>query len=312
MFSRDSRLPLIVVVGPTAVGKTKYAIQLAKELNGEIISADSRLFYRGMDIGTAKPSATELASVPHHLIDVAEPDDTWSLQKFQEEAKKIIDSLHGSGKVPLLVGGTGQYIRAITQAWEIPKQKPNEELRQILNEWGRLVGHEGLHDRLAVLDPVAADNIDARNVRRTVRALEVVLSTGIKFSNQRIQGESEYRVLVLGLTRPRPELYERIDQRIEKMLDQGFVEEVKHLLELGYSPDLSSMSAIGYKQIADYINGDISLKEAVVLIKRFTRQYVRRQANWFKPNASDITWLEVNNDLVESMFGTAKEFLSII
>ena len=252
---------LILIVGPTAVGKTELAIQLAEKLNGEIISADSRLFYRGMDIGTAKPSREELARVPHYLIDIVNPDETLSLAVFQEKAKHIIADIHARGKLPFLVGGTGQYVRAVTQGWTPPEVVADVRMRDELERMKDKNSEEWLHAKLNILDPEAAAKIDARNVRRTVRALEVILTTGRKFSEQRGQVDSPYHLITIGLTRPRPELYQRVDERIDAMFANGLVDEVKSLLANGYSPTLPSMSAIGYREIAAYIRGEISLDE---------------------------------------------------
>jgi tRNA dimethylallyltransferase len=295
--------PLVVLIGPTAVGKTETAIHLAERLNGEIVSADSRTFYRGMDIGTAKPASEERARVPHHLIDIADPDEAWSLAAFQEAACAVIDAIHARGKLPLLVGGTGQYVRAITQGWIIPRQEPDTRLRTALEQWAEEIGGERLHAGLARLDPGAAANIEWRNVRRTVRALEVIFRTGQRFSEQRLRGRARYRSLIVGLIRPRPALYERIDARIEKMLAAGLVEEVRGLLAQGFSPDLPSLSAIGYREIVQHLQGDFPLEEAVRLIKRNTRQFVRRQANWFKADDPEIRWIEAGPEAVEKIVG---------
>jgi len=292
---------LLVLVGPTAVGKTETAIQLAERLNGEIVSADSRTFYRGMDIGTAKPTPKERARIPHHLIDIADPDEVWSLATFQEAAYLAIDSIHALGKLPLLVGGTGQYVHAITQGWIIPRQRPDTRLRAALERWAEEIGGERLHAGLAKLDPGAAAKIDWRNVRRTVRALEVIFRTGQRFSEQRRRGHERYRILIVGLTRPRPELYARIDARIEKMLAAGLVEEVRGLLAQGFSANLPSLSAIGYREIVQHLQGEFPLDEAIRLIKRNTRQFVRRQANWFKADDPDIRWFEAEPEAVEQI-----------
>jgi tRNA dimethylallyltransferase len=291
------------------VGKTEISIALAERLNGEIISADSRLFYRGMDIGTAKPGPKERKRVPHHLIDVAEPDQIWSLATFQQRAQQAIDSVHARGRLPYLVGGTGQYLRAVTQGWKIPEVKPDMRLREALEKWAELVGPEGLHTRLASLDPDAAGRIDYRNLRRTVRALEVILTTGRRFSDQRRKGPSPYCLLQLGLMRPRQELYARIDARIEAMLEAGFVDEVRGLLERGYSPELATLSAIGYGEIIEYLQGNITMEEAVTLIKRATRTFVRRQANWFKPDDPDIHWFTIGPDTLEEMERIIRDWL---
>lgn len=294
----DRRPPLVVILGPTAVGKTAVSVALARKLNGEIVSADSRLFYRGMDIGTAKPTTEEQAAVPHHLIDVTEPNRPWSLALFQSEARKIIDEIHRRGKVPFLVGGTGQYVRAVTEEWSVPPVEPDPELRAILEAWAREITPQGLHERLAELDPDAAANIDYRNLRRTVRALEVIFRTGKKFSTLRQRHESPYRVIKVGLNIPRPELYRRIDERIEAMLAAGLVAEVRSLLEKGYDPSLPALSAIGYRELIPYVMGEISLEDAVAQIKRNTRIYVRRQANWFKANDPEIRWFEMDGNTV--------------
>jgi tRNA dimethylallyltransferase len=293
--------PLIILVGPTAVGKTETAIAIAERIDAEIISADSRTFYRGMDIGTAKPSRAEQARIPHHLIDVANPDEIWSLATLLETVYATIDAIHARGKLPLLVGGTGQYVRAIAQGWQIPRQAPDPRLRKALERWGEVIGGERLHRGLTILDPVAAGQMDWRNVRRTIRALEVIYWTGRRFSEQRQRGDVRYRIIQIGLTRPRAELYTRIDARIEQMMEAGWVEEVRALLAQGYSPALPSLSAIGYREIIQHLMGEHSLEEAVLLIKRHTRQFVRRQANWFKPNAPDIRWFTASSETVEEI-----------
>jgi tRNA dimethylallyltransferase len=300
---------VVVILGPTAVGKTEISLQLAERLDGEIVSADSRLLYRGMDIGTAKPSTEELERVPHHLIDVAEPDEVWSLAVFQKEARRAIHSIHKQGRLPFLVGGTGQYLRAVTEGWQPPTVSPSEQLRKALENWAGEIGTEALHRRLAALDPWAASSIDHRNLRRTVRALEVIFLSGKRFSEQRRRGESPYRTLQLGLTRLRSELYPRIDQRIEAMLEAGLVDEVKRLLEKGYSPELPTLSAIGYKEIIAHLQGEISLDEAIRLIKRNTRIYVRRQANWFKVNDPDIAWFEAGPETVDELEKIIRDWL---
>ena len=290
------RPPLIVIVGPTAVGKTELAIKLAERLNGEIVSADSRLFYRGMDIGTAKPSAAEMARVRHHLIDVAAPDDIWSLAVFQEAASAAIADIHNRGKLPLLVGGTGQYIRAVTQGWTPPEVTPNPQLRSVLEGLAEEHNAYWLHDKLRLLDPLAAEKIDARNVRRTVRALEVIFSTGQRFSAQGGTSDSPYRLTSIGLMRPRPALYERVDARIESMFANGLLDEVRALLQKGYAPTLPTMSAIGYRECVAVLQGSMTLEEAKVQIRKMTRIFVRRQSNWFKEDDPQIRWFEMDDD----------------
>lgn len=305
MPSADRRLPLIAVVGATGVGKTEVAIWLAEKWNGEIISADSRLLYRGMDIGTAKPSREQLARIPHHLVDVTDPDETWSLALFQQEAARKIEAIQARGKLPILVGGTGQYMNAIIAGWQPPSLPPQPKLRAVLENWAERIGKEGLHARLAVVDPEAAANIDARNLRRTLRALEVIFSTGSKFSAQRRKGESSYRVLQLGLARPRAELYARVDARIDGMLAAGWLDEVRGLLAKGYSSELPSLSAIGYRELIRHLRGELTLDEAVSEIKRVTHSFVRRQNTWFKASDPNITWIDLAQPDFETKFYAA-------
>jgi tRNA dimethylallyltransferase len=300
-MSEKKKSPLVVILGPTAVGKTAVSISLARRFEAEIISADSRLLYRGMDIGTAKPTPEEMGDVPHHLIDVADPDEIWSLALYQKEAYRVIDDVLARGKLPFLVGGTGQYIRSLLEGWLIPPQAPDHKLRDFLTDWASEIGPDVLHQKLALLDPAAAKIIDYRNVRRTVRALEVIFRTGERFSDLRDRQTPRYRNIILGIARPREVLYDRVDRRIQMMLDAGLVEEVDSLLAAGYSPDLPTMSAIGYREITQFLSGEISLAEAVEIIQRKTRIFVRRQANWFKPDDRRIHWFDAGPDLVEEM-----------
>jgi tRNA dimethylallyltransferase len=311
MLSISKDKPLIVLLGPTASGKTDTAIQIAKRINGEIISCDSRLFYRGMDIGTAKPSSDEFAMVPHHMINIADPDKPLSLAVYQEMCVKIIAQLHKNGKIPILVGGTGQYIYSITEAWQIPEQEPDNALRKVLEKISKEHGTIELFRYLEVLDPLAAFTIDKRNIRRVVRALEVIFLTGHKFSDLKNKGSSPYQLIQIGIQWPREELYKRIDQRIDQMLTDGLVSEVQGLLNKGYTPDLPGMSAIGYNEITLYLNGKLTLSEAVMLIKRKTRQFVRRQSNWFKLEDPQIYWFSPESNMVDRMVQKINTLLSI-
>lgn len=285
--------PLVVVVGPTGVGKTECSLFLAEQLNGEIVSADSRLFYRGMDVGTAKPSKADLQRIPHHLIDVCDLNETWSLGRFQQEAQEAIDDILSRGKQPFLVGGTGQYVQAIVEGWVPPSVEPNERLRLVLTQYASEVGRDALHRKLSMLDRAAAENIDPRNVRRTIRALEVIFSTGRRFSDLRRRDDPLYPSIIIGLTRPRAVLYQRIDDRIDQMISSGLVDEVRWLLSQGISRDFPAMSAIGYREIVSYLHGEISFEAAVAEMKKRTRQFVRRQANWFKLNDPNIFWFDL-------------------
>jgi tRNA dimethylallyltransferase len=302
--------PLIVIIGPTAVGKTEISLQVAEVFKGEILSADSRLFYRGMDIGTAKPSLDERNRVPHHFIDITDPDQDWTLALYLPQVYQTIESIHQRGKLPFLVGGTGQYIQAVVQGWKLPVVKPDPKMRDVLTQWADQVGVEGMRHRLETLDPEAAGMIDGPNLRRMVRALEVILSSGHKFSEQRDKSGTHLKILQIGLTRPREELYQRIDNRIERMLEEGLIREVEDLLEKGYSPDLSSMSAIGYKQIIDHLQGECSLEEAVQRIRSKTRKYVRQQANWFREDDSRIHWFNCTEDPTAEIIDHIQRFLS--
>jgi tRNA dimethylallyltransferase len=299
--NQNSLIRLVVILGPTAVGKTEISIQLAERFAGEIVSADSRLFYRGMDIGTAKPSAEDRERVPHHLIDVADPDEIWSLALFQTEANKAIRDIYLKQHLPFLVGGTGQFIRSIIEGWSVPPVEPNPRLREALTLLSKKIGPTQLHNKLTILDPQAARNIDPTNVRRTIRAMEVIYSTGIRFSEQRKSGDIQYNSLIIGLTCPRVDLYQRIDERISSMIAAGFVEEVRQLLDRGYSAELPTMSAIGYSEIAAFIQGRITLEDAITLMKRRTRDFVRRQANWFKESDPQIHWFTTGKETVDAM-----------
>jgi tRNA dimethylallyltransferase len=305
----NPKIPLVVILGPTAVGKTEIAIQLTEKLDGEIISADSRLFYRGMDIGTAKPTTQERAFIPHHLIDVANPDEIWSLALFQLEANRVIRRIYLRHHLPIMVGGTGQFIRSVIEGWKVPSVAPDPRLRIVLTNWSKSLGTVVLHSKLAIIDPIAASTIDPTNLRRTIRALEVIFSNGRRFSDQKLKGYQLYHPLLLGLTRPRAELYQRIDDRITKMIASGFIDEVQRLLSLEYSPKLPTLSAIGYGEMVAYLQGRITLEEAVILIKRRTRIFVRRQANWFKANDPNIHWFRVNNGTVEKMEKLIEDWL---
>ncbi len=296
-----NRPTILLIVGPTAAGKTELSIKLAAAIGGEIISADSRLFYVGMDIGTAKPNAGALARVPHHLIDIAKPDEVVNLALYRQKVKQLVDEIYARGNKPILVGGTGQYIRSITEGWDIPKQEPDDSLREVLQKWSEKIGVYELHKKLSLLDPEAAGRIDPRNLRRTIRALEVIFLSGKRFSEQRVKSESNYEVIQIGITRPREQLYERIDQRIEEMLKAGLVEEVAGLLRLGYTTALPSISAIGYKEICAYLQGEYDLETAIMLIKRNTRTYVRRQANWFKSDDKAIQWFEYHDNILSEI-----------
>ncbi len=273
---------LIAIVGPTAVGKTALGIQLAQRLGGEIISADSRQVYRQMDIGTAKPTAAERAAAPHHLLDVVEPDDDFSLASFQEQAQHTIEEILERGRVPLLVGGTGQYLAAVLQGWQVPRVPPQPELRAALEATAHEQGVAALFERLREVDPQTATTIDPDNLRRIVRALEVYTITGTSISAQRGQAPPPYHITTLWLTLPRPALYARIDARIDRMMQTELLDEVRGLLAAGYGWELPALSGLGYRQFRPYLEDRAALDDCVQRLKYDTHAFARRQDNWFR------------------------------
>lgn len=286
------RIKLLSIVGPTAVGKTGLSLRLGPLFDSEIISADSRQIYRHMDIGTAKATEAERAVLPHHLIDIVDPDEELSLAQYKARAQTCIQDIWGRHKLPILVGGTGLYMRALWEGWTIPEVPPNEVLREILYLEAEKNGHAALHARLAEVDRQAAQSIDARNVRRVVRALEVYEITGQPISELQRKQPPDWDMFTIGLTMDRALLYERIDQRVDLMMEQGLEAEVRDLVDRGYTYDLPSMSGLGYKQIGLYLQGQVTLEEAVALIKRHTRRFVRQQYNWFRLTDPNIQWID--------------------
>lgn len=300
---------LVAIIGPTAVGKTEVGIAVAEALEAEIVSADSRLLYRGMDIGTAKPSPEQLVRVPHSLIDVAEPEETWSLARFKRAADEAISQVQERERLPLLVGGTGQYVTAILEGWLPPPQAPDDSIRSAFESLAAEHGPLALHAKLEEVDPTTAQEIDPANVRRVARALEVYELTRAPLSEQRRASPPDYRILRLGLHLPRTELYARIDERIDQMLELGLIDEVQALLDRGIQLDHPPMSAIGYRQIGEYLRGERTLEETVAEIRRLTRQFVRRQANWFKADDPNIEWSEVREGLTGRLIDRVRSWL---
>jgi tRNA dimethylallyltransferase len=297
-----SKIPLLAIVGPTASGKTALAVALAERLRdtieAEAVAADSRQIYRLMDIATAKPTPEERAALPHHLIDIVWPDENYTLANYQADANAAIAAVWERGHLPLLVGGTGLYMRAVVDGLAIPAVAPVPELRAQLEREAAEHGAESLHGRLAEIDPAAAANIDPRNVRRLVRALEVSLVTGRPFSEQQGARPTPYRMLILGLSMDRPLLYARADERVEAMLAAGLVEEAQALVARGYSWDLPSMSSLGYREIGAYLQGETLLEQAIERLKLDTHAYIRRQFTWFRPDQR-IHWLDAARSLSE-------------
>jgi len=285
--------PLIIILGPTAVGKTKLSIELAQQLNGEIIGADSRQIYRYMDIGTAKPSPEEQAQVPHHLIDIIDPDYNLSVAEFQDMAYQKINDLHNQNKLPFLVGGTGQYISAVAEGWSIPRVPPNPEIRAELEAYVIEHDAQALHEQLQQVDAVTAEKIHPNNVRRVIRALEVYRVTGEPISKLQVKKPPPYRILTLGLKLDRNILYPRVDKRVDTMIEQGFIEEIQKLLDMGYSRTLPSMTGLGYLEIAEYLLDEEPLDEAVQKTKFSTHHFIRRQDVWFRGHDNGILWHNV-------------------
>ncbi|MDO4982431.1 MAG: tRNA (adenosine(37)-N6)-dimethylallyltransferase MiaA [Eubacteriales bacterium] len=287
---------MIVVAGPTASGKTALGIKLAKEYNGEIVSADSMQIYRGMDIGTAKATAAELAEVPHHMIDVADPRQAWSVSHYVEEAARVCDGLIERGKIPVIVGGTGLYIDSLLSGRDFAETQEDKELRQKLSEEYDALGAETMWERLSKIDPERAAKLAPTDKRRILRAIEIFELTGETITahdekTKRIPPRYDAKYIVLSF-KDRADLYERIEKRVDLMLEQGLVDEVKRLLESGLSAESTAMQAIGYKEIAAALAGDMSMDEAVDLIKQSSRRYAKRQITWFarREDALRIIW----------------------
>ena len=285
---------LIAIVGPTAVGKSKLALEMANELNIEIINADSRQIYRYMDIGTSKSTKEEREKVPHHLIDIVNPDDSFSLALYKQLADKKISEIQQRNRIPVLVGGSGLYVWAIIEGWNVPCARPDYDFRHELEKEAQNLGNQVLYDRLKKIDAAAATKIHMNNVRRVIRALEIYNQTGIPPSHFSKRIKPPYNVVVVGLTVERNKLYKIIDNRVDDMMGKGLVQEVQNLLDIGYSCSLPSMASIGYNQICQYINGDISLAEAADEIKRATRRLARRQYTWFPIDDNRIIWMDID------------------
>ncbi len=288
---------LIAIVGPTGIGKSQLALRLAQTFEGEIVSADSRQVYRYMNIGTAKPSREELSLVPHHLINIVNPDEDFSLAQYQELAYKVIGDIHQRNKLPILVGGSGMYIWSVLEGWGIPQVQPDLEFRHSLEEKANKIGKDELYRQLEEIDPVAAQRIDRRNVRRTIRALEVHKGTETPFSQLQYKQAPPFNTLIIGLTADRAELYRRIDLRVDEMIDQGLVAEVEKLVNMGYDFNMPAMSGIGYKQIGMFLNGELTLATAIQQIKFETHRFVRHQYNWFQLKDYRIQWFDIQSKL---------------
>lgn len=286
--------PLIILTGPTAVGKTKASIGLAKAIGGEIISADSMQVYKEMDIGSAKICPEEMEGIPHYLIDALEPTDEFHVVRFQQMAKQAMEQIYAHGHIPIVVGGTGFYIQALLYDIDFTENDGNHEYREQLEAFAKLHGTEALHEKLQEVDPASAETIHANNVKRVIRALEFYQQTGTRISEhneKEREKASPYDFRYFVLNDERSNLYERIDRRVDLMMEEGLLEEVKALKRKGYTKDMVSMQGLGYKEILQYLDDEISLEEAIYKIKRDTRHFAKRQLTWFK-REREVIWID--------------------
>ena len=288
---------LLVIVGPTAVGKTALSIELAQMLKGEVISGDSMQVYRGMDIGTAKITPVEMQGIPHHLIDIHNPDHPFSVAEFQVRATELIKEINLRNHLPMIVGGTGLYIQSVLYQYEFSEVGQDEMLRKQLEDFVELHGREQLHDRLLKIDPITGQRLHPNDVKRVIRALEIYELTGATMAEyQKRSKKSPYELCLLGLTMDRERLYERVNARVDSMIEQGLVKEVERLLTQGYSKDLISMQAIGYKELVEYLEGSGSLSEAIEAIKKNSRNFAKRQLTWFR-SMKEIQWIDMAHEI---------------
>lgn len=304
---------IIVIVGPTAVGKTYVSVELAKKLNTEIISADSMQIYKGMDIGTAKVSNEEKQGIVHHMIDLINPDENYSVSDFKNDAENIIDNMLLSNNIPVIVGGSGLYVNSLIYDLDFGKAKSEDKLRDYYTYYYEEHGEDALYEKLKKIDPESAEKIHKNNVKRVIRALEVYDITGTKFSelNTDIRKQSnKYECILVGLSMDRKILYERINQRVDKMIADGLVEEVRSLIDKGYDKNLVSMQAIGYKEIIEYLEGNTTLEDAINILKRNTRRFAKRQYTWFLKD-NNVKWFEIENTKeIDLILEKINEYLS--
>ena len=290
--------PLVIIGGPTASGKTKLGIELAKCINGEIISADSMQVYRYMDIGTAKPTIKEMNGIPHYLIDEIDPNEEWNITLFQKKAKQYMEQIYQKNKIPILLGGTGFYIQSIVYDIDFTETKTDLEYRKHLQQLQDQYGNNYLHTELRKVDPLSAEKIHPNNIKRIIRALEYYAQTSqpISLHNElEKQKTTPYQLAFFALTMDRNLLYQRINQRVDKMIEEGLIEEVRNLLKKGYSPDLVSMQGLGYKEWIPYLNGQQSLEDTIYILKRDTRHFAKRQLTWFR-RENNIHWIYMDQE----------------
>ncbi len=283
---------LIAIIGATATGKTALAVELARQLGGEIVNADSRQVYRGMDIGTAKPTAAEQAAARHWLIDVAAPDEQFTLARFLDLAHGALADVWSRGQLPIVVGGTGQYVWALLEGWRVPRVPPDRALRAELEERARREGAALLLEELRGIDPAGAASVDAANPRRIIRAIEVTRATGRPYSEWRRRDAPSFEARIIGLRMERAALYRRIDERVDAMLAAGLVDEVRRLNAAGYGCELPSMASIGYREVCDHLRGELTLDAAAARIKTETHRLARMQHTWFRADDARIAWVE--------------------
>jgi tRNA dimethylallyltransferase len=303
---------LVVIIGPTAVGKSDLALHLAQYFSLEIVSADSRQIYRYMDIGTNKPSLAERAAVLHHVIDVIEPDEDFSLAMYHQLATEALKAIKQKGKLPLLVGGSGLYVWSLVEGWKIPQVRPDQKLRRQLGDRAEQEGSHSIYQELQDIDPVAAAKINPSNIRRIIRALEIYHTTGQPPSQLQRKETPGFPIMVIGLTQKRSELYRKIDWRADKMIQMGLVEEVEQLLKKDYSPALPSMSGIGYKQIGQFLRGEMTLPQAIDKIKYETHRLARHQYAWFRLSDNRIHWFDTSEAEAKASIATLNKVKGLI
>lgn len=295
---------LVAIIGPTAVGKSRLGLRLAAEFGSdqvaEIVGADSRQVYRHLDIGTAKPSAADLSAVRHHLIDIINIDEDFSIARYLELASTAIADIHRRGRLPLLVGGSGQYVWAVLEGWRIPRVPPDAEYRRRLEQRAVEDGGLALYRELVTADPTGARSIDPRNVRRVIRALEIARSSPVPGARLRKKVAPDFEILIIGLIAAREELHRRTDLRIDEMIDRGFVAEVEGLYRMGYGPELAAMSGVGYRQIGAFLRDEMTMAEAVAQTRTETHRLLRQQHAWFRADDQRIRWFDVDHEGFEA------------
>ena len=314
LIAINEKIPVLAVCGATASGKTALAVQLAKHFNGEVVSSDSMQIYRGMDIGTAKPTVEEMQGVPHHMIDVADIDCNFSVSDYCEAAHSIISDIHSRHKLPVLAGGTGLYVDSLLNDIDFNRGVYDEVAREKYVKLSETVSEAELHKMLEELDPEAAAQIHMNNVKRVIRALEHIESTGEKFSDYKkraAEKESRYNAFMLFIDRDREELYQRIDMRVDIMVKDGLIDEARRIYDRGYSRELTSMGAIGYKELFDSFDGKCTVDEAVELIKQSSRRYAKRQLTWFRRN-ENLCHIQAGDGMFEAAVTEVKKWLEAI